>query len=254
MSVRLPLLLGVLSLLSGTAALAQGSASGSSDLVLRPQPAVGDNSAAFPRVIGSGDAVRRINVSLDAVDADLRKAIRDCWQSAKENGGNAGWTRTVRVTMRGPRFLSMVAQDDPFCGGAHPDADTLALVFDHNTGRPVDWRRLLPSSLISSTTLVTGLGGSREGLVLSPRLLSLYRNRYPAKPKDIDPADRDECRDSVQDGFTIWLDAPTQGLMIQPTAQNFAAAACAVPISLPASLLAAFGADPALAAALRAAR
>lgn len=246
--------LGVLFLLSGTVASAQDIVSARGDLVLQPQSPIEDNSAAFPRVAGNGNAVRRINASLDAIDADLRKAIQGCRQDALANGGKAGWTRTVDVTMRGPQYLSLVAQDDPFCGGAHPNADTLALVFDRDTGRPVDWQRLLPSSLAPSATLATGLGGSREGLVMSPPLLSLYRNRYPAELKDIDPTNRDECRDSVQDGFTIWPDARTHSLMIQPTTQNFAAAACAVPISLPASLLAGLGTDSALVAALRAAR
>lgn len=253
MHARFTLLLAVLLPLFGTAASAQDTAAERVDVVLQPQPAINDNSVAFPRVAGSSDTVQRINANLNTVDADLRKAIQGCEQDARESGGNAGWTRTVDVTMRGPRFLSMVARDDPFCGGAHPNADTLALVFDLDTGRPVDWRRLLPPSLAPSARRVKGLGGSREGLVMSPRLLSLYRSHYPAKPKDIDPANRNECRDSVQDGFTIWTDARTHGLIIQPTAQNFAAAACAVPISLPISLLAQLGADPALVTALQAA-
>ncbi|MGI4745412.1 MAG: hypothetical protein ACRYFY_05135 [Janthinobacterium lividum] len=230
----------------GGIAVAKASAQSSSNLAeqaatLVARPPVAPDIASFPRLAGGVGPASRIDATLDGIENKLRGAVEDCRKQARENDGQAGWRRTVRVSMRGPRFLSMTAEDGAFCGSAHPTNEMLALVFDLSTGKPVNWQRMLPPSLVQSTVLASGLAGSPIRLVKSDQLLALYKSHYPAHPDNIDPADRDACLDSVEDGFTLWLDAASHSLVLEPTAGDFATAACAVPVSLPVPLLAQIG-------------
>ena len=102
-------------------------------LSLMPSLAIAPGVAAFPRLVAApGDqAANRINQALVRVDERIRKAAKDC----STEGGQAGWKRTISVTMRGPHFLSLVAFDSWFCGGAHPDDDQFPLVYDLTPAR-----------------------------------------------------------------------------------------------------------------------
>lgn len=206
-------------------------------VVLRARPPVARGIASLPALIGTGPVVARINHGLDAVERNLLNAMHDCKTQARSSKSTFGWTRTVQVTANGPRMLSFLVQDDTSCGGAYPDTDRLALVYDLQSGRPVDWLALLPTGFAASSTVSKGVGGSQEGLVTSPSIMALYRRHYPVDVPDVDRSMRNECRDSVQEGFTIWPDTTAHALMIQPTAANHAAAACAVAVKLTVPML-----------------
>ena len=103
-----------------------------STLQLQSPPPVAKEAVAMPLIANpSDDAERRINAALKRLDANLRKAIRDC----KGHDGSPGdWVRKVEPTMRGPGYLSYVIRDMSFCGGAYPPSGTMAIVYDLETG------------------------------------------------------------------------------------------------------------------------
>ena len=98
---------------------------------------------AWPLIVNlSTPATQRVNETLTRLNRRMVQSLHDCdadyegWLKAAghpEDGQNqisADWSRTIKVTMAGPRFLSLVASDETFCGGAHPDSDVIAMVFD----------------------------------------------------------------------------------------------------------------------------
>jgi hypothetical protein len=85
-----------------------------------------------------GPAELRINTTLTHLNGTFADKVRDClsgkfaWSKDSFDGGE--WQRTIKVTMHGPRLLSMVAADGFYCGTAHPDDDLVVLVFNLETG------------------------------------------------------------------------------------------------------------------------
>ena len=202
----------------------------------------------LPRIVApSTPATARINAALATLDRRWAGYARGCRASGKDNEA----TRTVDVTMTGPRFLSLVARDEEFCGGAHPDNSSLALVYDLESGRPVDLKRLLGPRLVTATRTGIVLDGSAIGVVRSPELSRLYL-RAVRKAPDYDPAWWDQCADALSDPgleFVLWLDAKTKGLGAEPQLVHVVAP-CAEDVTIPAADLRQAGADAELLAAL----
>jgi len=183
----------------------------------------------------SSPAEQRVNSTLTRLNQRLTKAVQDCDVSARESikemGSAAGphdkvsedWTRTVEVTMAGPRFLSLVASDELFCGGAHPDNDQMAMVFDMTTGAPVNWITLVAKSAAPSALTDSVADGSTMGALVLPAL----RKRL------VDAADAD-CKDAFQDpqGFLLWPDAKHETVVAQPFDLPHVVQACANEIDL----------------------
>jgi hypothetical protein len=163
--------------------------------------------------------------------------------------------RAVATPMLGPRYLSIVAHDDASCeNAAHPDAWTLALTYDLDTGSPVTWGRLLGRKLIEASAIDTVGDGTTIGVVSSATLHDLY---VKAVAGDQDPATRAQCAEVLEDEtmqFQLWLDAARGGLVVSPSSLPHAVAACGGDAVIPVSTLRRLGADPALLAALEAAR
>src|SRR5277367_5886663 len=97
----------------------------------------------WPLIVNPGNpAEQRVNAILTRLNGRLTQALKTCdaqvLEQSKQMGDTAkgkdptsgDWTRKVEVTMDGPRFLSLLATDESFCGGAYPDSDQMALVFD----------------------------------------------------------------------------------------------------------------------------
>src|SRR5262245_19976125 len=103
---------------------------------LRNSPDLAKGVAAFPRLEGNSKAVLAINRALDAADAQAATEAKGC---IEDSDGKGSWKRDVEVTLKSARFISFRANDDYYCGGPYPDTSVLALVFDLNTGAPVDW-------------------------------------------------------------------------------------------------------------------
>ena len=215
-------------------------------VTLKPSPALATRVAGFPRIAAPSDAgAQKINLALDRQDQEVKSAAKQC--------PHGGWSRDVTVAMRGPRYLSLTAQDSWDCGGAHPDASRLVLVYDLATGSPVNWARLLPSAMIHSASLDTAGDGTRIGVIQSRALQDFYIKARTADPKD--PLDPD-CKDIVQDPelkFDLWPDAQAGGIQIEPEGLPHAVAACGDNVLIPAAALRKMGVQPALVDAIESA-
>jgi hypothetical protein len=107
---------------------------------LRTSPDLAEGVQAFPRLDGDTKAAVAINRALDDADAQVAAEAKSC---VEDSDGKGSWKRNVEVTLKSARFISFVAHDDYYCGGPYPDTNILALVYDLNTGAPVDWKRLM---------------------------------------------------------------------------------------------------------------
>ena len=197
------------------------------------------SAAAFPRIAAPlTPATAKINAALARLDHRWSAFVRECKAGGKDNSAD----RSVAVTMAGPRFLSVVARDEESCGGAHPDTSTLALVYDLDAGRPVDWKALLGPKLVAETSTDTVIDGSTIGIVSSPALRALYGRGT---------RDRD-CYDATVDPglhFVAWLNAWRRAVMVEPVLPHVVAA-CGGETAVDLGELGRSGADPALIAAL----
>ena len=208
-------------------------------VTLKSLPPLAKDVAAFPRIAAPADAAaQRINLALDRQDKVVKSAAKDC--------PHDGWSRDITVAMRGPRYLALTAQDSWECGGAHPDASRLVLVYDLATGSPVNWARLLPATMIQSATLDTAGDGTRIGVIQSRALQDDYVKARTSDPKD--PLDPD-CKDVVQDPdlkFNLWPDAQAGGVRIEPEGLPHVVAACGDSVPIPTAVLRKMGVQPAL--------
>lgn len=215
-------------------------------VTLKPSPALAAHVESFPRIATPSDAAaQRINLALDRQDQNVKSAARQC--------PHGGWSRDVTVAMRGPRYLSLTAQDSWDCGGAHPDASRLVLVYDLATGSPVNWIRLLPVAMINSATLDTAGDGTRIGVVQSEALQNFYMKARTSDPKD--PLNPD-CKDIIQDPelkFNLWPDAQAGGIQIEPEGLPHAVAVCGDSVLIPAAALRKMGVQSALVDAIESA-
>jgi Autotransporter beta-domain len=125
---------------------------------------------------------------------------------------------------RGPTFLSFVIKDMSFCGGPYPSIGTMAIVYDLQTGAPVDWTQLLPPSLTWKVELTAGMDGTRRVTLASPKLYALYLAGYDQAARmpgsDIAADDLANCKEAVQGAadppaMMVWLDAKSGGLAVQ---------------------------------------
>ncbi|HEY8008141.1 MAG TPA: hypothetical protein VIE66_15385 [Methylocella sp.] len=208
------------------------AASDSSPIRLKKLPPVMRDVAAFPRLASGAEppSIARINKALTQADRRVRKAARDCLQAGRKH---AHWTRKISVPMQGPRYVSLIATDDYFCGGAHPDSSTVALVFDLDTGTLADWAELLPN-LAQHTGTDTAGDGSTLGTIASQKLADLYKDM--AKHSGSDPA----CADALKDtelNFILWPDAKQDGLTVQPAGLPHVIASCGPAMTLPVKTL-----------------
>ena len=197
-------------------------------LRLKTMPPVAPHIAAFPRVVGgtSRRAAARINRTLTTAEQGI-----GCSE------GKGTWKRGINVTMRGPHYLSLLARDDWYCGGAYPDTNATALVFELQTGAPIDWRRLFPTSVIQAAGTGPGGDDSEPIKVSSAALWKAY-----ARAVAVDGAQRDEaCGKVMEDqrggGLMLWPDAAAGGLGIQQADFPHVIKACGPPETLGMSVL-----------------
>jgi len=121
--------------------------------------------------------------------------------------------------MIGPAFLSLVANADFYCSGAHPYGFTNVAVFDLGTGQPPDptlW--FLPTVKVS--LIEEGEGGSTlEKSISSEGLVEAYR-----------AATHHECDETYSDdqSFLIWPDPDSRKVIIQADRLPGCCAACGI--------------------------
>lgn len=175
----------------------------------------------------------QINATLSQINQRLRQTMQEClggeyaWpaldgKKAPHRADDYEFTNKVRVTMAGPRFLSLVADQGSYCGGAHPEGQTLAFVFDLTTGARVDWKSILPPA--ASTTPDTFDDGTQADAVLLPALDAL--NLAQAQS---------ECRDAYQNPqpFLLWPDSKKAALVALPLGLSHADIPCATELDIP---------------------
>ena len=175
------------------------------------------------------DALNRLNEnmvrSLKECDANYRDWAKQVHQPLTgKNAVGQDWERTIAITMTGPRFLSIVAIDGfVFCGGAHPDRDTLAMVFDLTTGKPANWMNLIGKSANASAYSDTNSDGTTVGALIVPALRVMTQAK----------ADK-ECKDAFRNpqSYQLWPDAKSGTLTAEPFGLPHVVAACADDITL----------------------
>lgn len=207
---------------------------------LREVRPVAHGIAAFPRIVArKGDAAAvRIDRALEGADASVDGLASDC-------NHYKGWKRSIDVAMRGPRYVSVIAQDDWYCGGAYPDTATVALVYDLSTGKPADWTVLLPKDFAVKAGPSPGGGVSDPVLVDSAKLWGLFVTASEA------PGD-DECNkvredpEGLDSRLSVWPDARKDGIDLAPTEFPHVVRACGLPVTVPTAQLRKLGADAAL--------
>ena len=74
----------------------------------------------------------------------------------------------------GAHFVSLWAHGNMSCGGAHPNFIDEALAFDLSAGEPVDWRKLLPASLLAEPGRASEGTASPADAIASPALTALF--------------------------------------------------------------------------------
>jgi hypothetical protein len=186
---------------------------------------------AWPLIVNpASPAEQRVNATLTRLNQRLAQALNECdagsLDEAKRMGAaendqdstSGDWSRTIKVTMTGPRFLSLVATDEFDCGGAHPNSEVMAMVFDMTTGAPVNWPAQFPQSARASSFVDLVGDGSKVGALVLPALLKIYA-----------AAASEECKDTFQDSqsFLIWPDVQHGTLVAQAFDLPHVAQACA---------------------------
>lgn len=216
-------------------------------LRLAPGMALAKGVAGAPRIVSGPPApvVARVNAALARLDARGAKSVRSCREDLRANPqashSDDGWRRRVKVTFAGPRFLSVLVQEDYDCATMYPNTGDEALVFDLQTGRPVDWRPLAPASLHAEAVTGTAPDGATLGYFAAPAFGKLL-----AKPAD-------ECPDADSlEGLQIALrpDRLRGGLVLALRGFNHATQACESETTLRPAQLRRLGFAPELVEAL----
>jgi len=227
-----------------------GAAAAQAPADLKPMPAIAKDIAAFPRLTATDAAAQRINRALDKLDSRARSTLKDCRADA-DKPSDAEFSRSIWVTMRGPAFLGFLVGDNLDCGGAHPNAGDMVLVYDLANGAPVNWRRLLPKEMVQSTSTDTAIDGTAVAFVTSTTLQSLYL-KAAAATNPIDP----DCRDVLNDPalkLNLWPDPKGGGLAIEPGDLVHAVQACADSVVIRTAILRTLGVNTGLLDAIDAA-
>jgi hypothetical protein len=227
------------------AAMAAASAASAGPLVqLHQAPPFNKANARLPKIVSPATpATARINNAFDVLDARWSGFMRSC-----PKDGDTG--RTIKVTMTGPQFFSVVVNDSESCGGAYPDVSTLALVYDLSTGRPVDWKAAIGPRAALSVSADNTVDGTRTGNFASAPLQALYLKSLRTTIKD--KAWWEQCHEVFDDplSFVAWPDAKTHALVLEPTLVH-AVQACAEDGSIGVDDLQKIGASMKLIEALR---
>lgn len=191
---------------------------------------------SWPLIVGpSTPPVQRANSLLIAMDATLDRELKDCDRDLAfyANANNitmaelnpAGdWTRKVAVTMRGPRFISMVAEETHICNGSYTENNFYAIVLDMRTGEPIKENVLVTDAehdLGAVNPLVDGIA-FHELTMASLSAVAVDRAKG-------------ECKKDLDQGalsFWAWPDSATRLLMVRPSGLPHVIESCEVPIGL----------------------
>lgn len=219
---------------------------------LRDVPDIHEGIEAFPRVVPNQTVetaiAAKINESLNRFDMQARKDWRDCLASAHEN---ADWTRHIQVTMRGPAYLSFLADETYDCGNAHPEDMQTALVYDLRNGLPVNWGTLLPPA--AKGEIIRASGQLPIGVVHWPSMVQR------AKQQSMQGDGGSDCeqayRSSESITFNVYLNAADHALALSPNlGSHFDTATCSTVVQIKPEEAERLGVAPSLVNALKTAQ
>jgi hypothetical protein len=174
---------------------------------------------AWPLILyPKNEAEKRINGHLTDLNDRLAHSLNECdanfakrerWQNTKaahDEEGAEFLRRAVKATMSGPTFLSLVAQTDFYCGGAHPYGFTDAAVFDLATGESVDPLKWFEPSANASWWDKEEKETTLERSVSVLGLIAVYKEMTGHG-----------CYETFEENqaFLIWPDAASGKVMIQ---------------------------------------
>ncbi len=198
---------------------------------------------AWPQIVGpQTPGVKRVNADLSAMNRQTLASLRECDASLRryqadvvkpktQANVSGDWTRKVTVTMNGPRFVSMIADESQACEGAYPLNAFIPIVFDMKTGERIDWKSFSPVG----TGVFAGAeespdGTSSPGLFI-PLLMKLAVLRATG-----------DCKEAMQDfyhlgqnsdlPFVVWPDAKRGLLMTKASGLPHVVQACEEKIGL----------------------
>lgn len=168
---------------------------------------------------GTGPAVAAIN-------RRLRKPFEDAdegWIFCLRNAGSFGasYDATFEPTFVTDRWLAVRQSNDSFCGGAHPDASSVSLLFARRSGAEVnlfDWFE--PEAV--ERTVVEDYGTIDK---LGPSLLRDVMGRMTFDKE------QEECRPSVESASSWDLELTPKGIAFTPSLPHVAQA-CGDSVSL----------------------
>lgn len=179
--------------------------------------------AAFPRIVSGPH---------DATAARINRALAQADQQPGCDGQKGTWNRSIAVTMRGPRYLSLLAQDDWYCGGAYPDTDSVPLVYDLQSGAPINWQAIIPPALFEKAGTSPGGTAADPIEVSSDGLWKLYAKAATAALNDSDCAQVLADPSGSGTGLMLWPDAADDGLAVQQADFPHVIKACGPPITI----------------------
>jgi hypothetical protein len=191
----------------------------------------------WPLIANPGNtSEQRINETLTALNSRLANSLHECdanyrqWEqmvnedSKGKHSTHGDWERKVKVTMAGSGYLSLVADETfIFCGGAHPDSETISLLFDLASGKLID-----PLSFVAQPNDISVYSDTvADGSSISALVL-------PALKKMSQDTAVDECKNAFAENqsYLIWPDAKTGRLVALPFDLPHVVQACAERIEL----------------------
>jgi hypothetical protein len=211
----------------------------SAPLALRKTPNLAKNAEAYPTLVGATPAIARINRALRAANAKQRSDMKDCRRDAPQDG--YWWEQSVDAPLVGAHFVSLLAQGNMSCGGAHPNFVDEALVFDLSTGERVDGRRLLPASMLAAPGRTAAELNSPADAIASPALTALFIDE---SEKEGVGADCKEAFAEQEMQFAFWPDAKAKGLAMRAVnLLHWAEGPCSGPVTIPIETLKRLGFD-----------
>lgn len=190
---------------------------------------------SWPMIVAPhSPSVDRANKTILEMNESTSEALRECDddyrqyknlpESARVKGG---WDRKVKVTMRGPRFVAMVADETSFCDGSYPNDDHVAVVFDMATGELVKWTDFVIGVNETAAATFKSIDGATSSGISTTGLTELALKRA-----DTDPECRQALESLGQMEFQIWPDARHEQLIVKVMGLPHVVRACEEDIGL----------------------
>ena len=182
-----------------------------------PNPDLGKDIAALPRLVGTGPAIAAVNADLDTLDAAARESAAGC-----ENP-EGGYSRWISQPMTGPAFVTYAISEEYNCGGPYPATGQTTVTYDLASGRRLDWSAVLKAMNVT-TGDTEGMPAGSVPLVYSPALAAWYTRTIKAQIAGQDGGSEwmEQCapvfdaEEFSTNGFRLSADAEAGGLTVSP--------------------------------------